>query len=155
MKKTTLSNQKPLFFILFLTLIFFVLDQWSKLWAADQLQTPLFLTSWFRLNLEKNIGIAFSIPIPYPLLIFLNFTFFTLLIIYLIPRIKLQLPLVQFAIALLSAGAIGNLFDRLRLGYVIDFISIGQFAVFNLADSFITVSVFLLLIFYDKIKRTN
>jgi signal peptidase II len=56
-------------------------------------------------------------------------------------------------IALLAAGAMGNLIDRIRLGYVIDFISVGSFPVFNFADSFITVAIFLLLLFYDKIKR--
>jgi signal peptidase II len=43
-------------------------------------------------------------------------------------------------------GSIGNLIDRLTLGYVVDFVAVGRFPVFNLADSCVTVSVILLLI---------
>jgi signal peptidase II len=44
------------------------------------------------------------------------------------------------------AGATGNLIDRLYRGYVTDFVSIGRFPVFNLADSCITMGVVVLLI---------
>lgn len=52
--------------------------------------------------------------------------------------------LLQLALALITAGAIGNLTDRIRLGYVIDFIAIGTWPKFNLADSCITAAVVLL-----------
>ena len=48
--------------------------------------------------------------------------------------------------ALMVGGSIGNLIDRLTLGYVVDFVAVGRFPVFNLADSCVTVSVILLLI---------
>jgi signal peptidase II len=43
-------------------------------------------------------------------------------------------------------GAVGNLIDRLTIGYVVDFVSVGQFPVFNVADSSITVGVAILLV---------
>ncbi len=49
-------------------------------------------------------------------------------------------------LALKVCGSIGNLIDRLYLGYVVDFVAVGRFPVFNLADSCVTVSVILLLI---------
>lgn len=52
--------------------------------------------------------------------------------------------LLQLALSLITAGAIGNLADRIRLGYVVDFIAIGTWPKFNLADSCITVAVVLL-----------
>ncbi len=52
----------------------------------------------------------------------------------------------RICLALIVGGSIGNLIDRLTLGYVVDFVAVGRFPVFNLADSCVTVSVFLLLI---------
>ena len=56
---------------------------------------------------------------------------------------------------MITAGGIGNLIDRVRLNYVVDFIyfSLIDFPVFNVADIYVTVSMFLLLIlvlFYYK-----
>ena len=52
----------------------------------------------------------------------------------------------RICLALMVGGSIGNLIDRLTLGYVVDFVAVGRFPVFNLADSCVTVSVILLLI---------
>ncbi len=52
----------------------------------------------------------------------------------------------RICLALMVGGSIGNLIDRLTLGYVVDFVAVGSFPVFNLADSCVTVSVILLLI---------
>jgi len=58
----------------------------------------------------------------------------------------------KIALSLIAGGAVGNLIDRIRFGEVIDFLDfyIGQYhwPAFNIADSAITVGVFLLLIFY-------
>jgi len=59
-----------------------------------------------------------------------------------------QSPIVVRAAAgLLLGGAIGNLLDRVRLGYVVDFIDLGWFPVFNLADSSIVLGVAALFLF--------
>ena len=52
----------------------------------------------------------------------------------------------RICLALMVGGSIGNLIDRLTLGYVVDFVAVGRFPVCNLADSCVTVSVVLLLI---------
>jgi signal peptidase II len=52
----------------------------------------------------------------------------------------------QRAMALILGGAIGNLIDRIRLGYVIDFIDLHVWPVFNVGDSAITIGVVLLLL---------
>jgi signal peptidase II len=49
------------------------------------------------------------------------------------------------AIGLISGGALGNLFDRVRLGHVVDFLSVGPWPNFNIADSAITVGVLILV----------
>jgi signal peptidase II len=49
------------------------------------------------------------------------------------------------AIGLISGGALGNLLDRVRLGHVVDFLSLGPWPNFNIADSAITVGVLALI----------
>src|ERR1700736_6639280 len=55
-------------------------------------------------------------------------------------------PFVHVAFALIFGGAVGNIIDRLRFGYVHDFIDLRVWPVFNVADSAITVGVLLLLV---------
>ncbi len=57
-----------------------------------------------------------------------------------------QHPLAAAAIALVVGGALGNVIDRIFRGYVVDFVAVGEFPRFNLADSAITVGVLLLLV---------
>jgi signal peptidase II len=67
-------------------------------------------------------------------------------ILFYFPRIPREQILARFALALQLGGATGNLLDRLQHGPVIDFISVGNFAVFNVADSCITVGAVLLIV---------
>lgn len=53
-------------------------------------------------------------------------------------------PLIAVSIGLLVGGALGNVIDRVRLGYVVDFIAVGIWPKFNLADSAVTIGVALL-----------
>lgn len=55
--------------------------------------------------------------------------------------------LVMWALALLVGGALGNLFDRIRLGYVVDFIDFRFWPVFNIADTGIVIGALLLLLY--------
>ena len=54
--------------------------------------------------------------------------------------------LLQIAISLQLSGAFGNIVDRIRLGSVTDFIDVGSWPVFNIADSCISVGMFLLIL---------
>jgi len=60
----------------------------------------------------------------------------------------------SYAIAMILAGAIGNLIDRIRLGAVVDFIDFHVWPVFNIADSFITIGTALLVWRLLKQKRS-
>jgi len=89
-----------------------------------------------------NKNIAFGIAIPN----FLFWVFWIVIIFYLSFLIyrKYQAPEAKFYVLIL-AGAFGNIIDRLRLGCITDFIDLKFWPVFNLADSFITIGVLLLL----------
>ncbi len=75
----------------------------------------------------------------------LAFVIIGLILIY-FPRIPEEDFFFRLALTLQMAGAAGNLIDRLYRGYVTDFISVGRFPVFNVADSCITMGVVVLLI---------
>ena len=68
-----------------------------------------------------------------------------LAIIYYFPRVPAADWPLRLAMSLQLAGAIGNLIDRITIGHVVDFISVGTFPVFNVADSSITIGVFVLI----------
>jgi signal peptidase II len=70
----------------------------------------------------------------------------SLVIIYYYPRVTASDWALRIAMGMQLGGAVGNLIDRFRFGYVVDFVSVGNFAVFNVADSSITVGVVILLL---------
>ena len=59
----------------------------------------------------------------------------------------------RIALAMQMGGALGNLIDRIRFGPVTDFIAVGSFPVFNVADASITVGVGILLLFLWILER--
>ena len=69
-----------------------------------------------------------------------------LAIIYYFPRVPAEDWTLRLAMSLQLGGAVGNLIDRLTQGHVTDFISVGNFPVFNIADSSISVGVAVLIL---------
>lgn len=76
-------------------------------------------------------------------------------IIYFYPRIPDSDWALRIALAMQAGGALGNLVDRITIGHVTDFVSVGNFPVFNVADSSITLGVVVLLIglYIDERRR--
>ncbi len=137
-------------------LLVIVLDQWSKLWASSNLvyRVPEAVTGWFDLMLAHNSGAAFS---------FLAGAggwqrwFFAVVAIAVsaglsvwIVRMRQGSWWLVLGLGAILGGGLGNLIDRLRFGYVVDFISVHYrdwyFPAFNLADSAITFGVALLIL---------
>ncbi len=128
------------------------IDQWTKAWVQHNLSlgeswTPFpSLLPFARILHWENAGASFGM--------FQNaggiFTVLAVIvagmIVFYFPRIQRGEWLLRLAMGLQLGGALGNLIDRLRFGSVTDFISVGNFAVFNVADSAITAGVVLLLL---------
>ncbi|WP_419418846.1 signal peptidase II [Legionella sp. D16C41] len=145
---------------LFLSLIVVIIDQLTKFWAATQLMPyqPEPLMPMLNFTLAYNTGAAFS---------FLSnaggwqrwlFALFSLLmsailLVWLL-RTPKHLKLQLVGISLILGGAIGNLYDRAIVGYVVDFIQVYYknfyWPVFNIADSAICIGAFFLLIDLSK-----
>ncbi|MEW6446628.1 MAG: signal peptidase II [Bacillota bacterium] len=124
-----------------------LLDQLSKLLVANYLFRPLVLLPGLAvLRHVQNPGAAFGLFAQRNL--FLILAGFLLVLIFLLAynRIR-QAPLFWRAGAgLILGGTLGNLLDRLRLGHVVDFIDLGFWPVFNLADIAITCGVGIIIL---------
>lgn len=147
-------KRKTLIAILGGIFILVAADLLTKAYAADNFATnPLQILPFFRLIYVQNTGIAWSIAIPQLILIPLNLVLLAAIPFYMLKYLDLTLKISKISLCLIVAGAIGNLVDRLAFGHVRDFISIGWWPIFNLADSFLCIGIFLILVFYGKIKR--
>jgi signal peptidase II len=139
-----------------LSVVVVIVDQLAKLWATMTLQygVPKIMLPVFNFTLQHNTGAAFS---------FLHDAggwqrwFFSAIAIVVgigiaiwMARLKRGQTLLMASLALILGGALGNVVDRLRFGYVVDFISVHYaeyyFPAFNVADSAITIGAGLLLL---------
>ncbi len=140
---------------LIVSFLLVLLDQWSKHLAVTHLKgqpdIPL-IKGVFELSYLENSGMAWGL-LAGGRWLFLAGTFFILaLIIYAFIKAPLtrRYRLLRMVLAGLSAGAAGNLIDRLFHGYVVDFFSfcLINFPIFNVADCYVVVSGILFLILF-------
>jgi signal peptidase II len=128
-----------------------VLDQLSKAWLVGQLQPGArrsVIGDWLRIVHGQNDGAIFGLFRDQALLFGLVSIGVVGLIVW-YHRAAGRHILISIALGLLLGGAIGNMIDRFRLGYVIDWVDAGigdwRFYTFNVADSAVTGAVLLLL----------
>jgi len=133
-----------------------IIDQISKRLIINNLVDKKIelISNFFYFDLYLNKGIAFSLPINgaiFPILILSILIFF--IYKYGNKYINFNFKLSPILIALILGGAISNIIDRFLYGAVVDFISISKFPVFNIADSCISVSAVLIIVFQKKIFK--
>jgi signal peptidase II len=152
--------------LLFFSGVIIGLDQWTKALVRQNIPIggiwmPLeWLQPYARIVHWYNSGAAFGLFQNGSLVFATLAVVVILLIIYYFPQIPDNDWTFRIAMILQMAGAAGNLIDRIILeGKVTDFISIGKFAVFNIADASITVGVIVLLlgalVKERKMKKNN
>ena len=128
-------------------LIILFLDQLSKSIVIRNLnanQSIPIIKGLLYVTFVRNRGAAFGI-LKNQLPLFIFTALFAVVLIFLVISKKRQRPLIlNISLGLILAGAIGNLIDRLFLGYVVDFIDFRIWPVFNIADSAITIGAVLL-----------
>jgi signal peptidase II len=129
-----------------------ILDQWTKAIIRTNLNfgdvwSPFeWLTPYARIVHWYNTGVAFGMFQDKNLLFSILVFVISLAILIFYPKLTEDDWFLRIALSLQLGGSIGNLIDRLTVGHVTDFISIGNFPVFNIADSCITVGAFIMII---------
>ena len=149
---------KALFF--FLSIVFVILgDQWAKLCVLEHFElgeSIKLIEGFFSLTYVRNTGAAFgflasanpSFRVPF----FLIVPIIAMVVLgFLYRDLPKDARWRATALGLVSGGAVGNLIDRVRLGYVVDFLdfhwkNVYYFPAFNIADSAICVGVAILLL---------
>ena len=138
------------------------LDQLTKWLAVTYLQGNPSFPIWkdvLHFTYVENRGAAFGMLSEHRWVFMIVSTVTILgLLVYLF-RFAPKSRIARYSLAMIIGGGIGNMIDRLALGYVIDFIdfTLIDFAVFNVADSFVTVGAFLLMgyMIWDTIMETK
>lgn len=149
-------SNKMAFAWLTMSAVILALDWWTKGLATESLTLyrPVEITSWLNMTLAHNYGAAFSFLSDaggWQRWLFTGLaSVVTIVLIVWLFRLPVEEKVTGAALGLIIGGAVGNLFDRVYLGYVVDFIDVyyktWHWPAFNLADSAITGGVILLLI---------
>ena len=148
---------------LFLSAVVIIIDQLTKYAVVHHLgpqQLPLL--SFLNISLAYNSGASFSFLHNaggwqrYALSAIALLV--SVYIVYYLRKMQPVLLLPAMGLSLILGGAIGNVIDRIRLGYVVDFVDFHiktwHFATFNMADSAISVGAVLLLISFLKTEKS-
>ena len=152
---------------LWLSVLVLVIDQASKYYFENTLslyQQIIVIPGYFSWTLAYNTGAAFSFLADSSgwqrwLFALIAVVVSAVLVVWL-KRLGRDETWLAVALALVLGGALGNLYDRIALGHVIDFIFVHwrneyRFPAFNVADSAITVGAIMLALDMFKSKKTG
>ena len=124
------------------------LDQFTKLIIRSGLSEgesiPL-IRNVFHISLVHNTGAVFGLFRHQTLILTGISILMFVVILFLYRRIAASVRILRVGFALIAGGSLGNLIDRLRFGYVVDFLDFRVWPVFNIADSAITAGAILVL----------
>lgn len=133
-----------------ITLILLSVDQFSKYIIRQKMslaESIPIIKSVFHITYVENRGIAFGL-FPQGSSLFIVISLIIILVIIFFERKKVIKSLKErFCLGLILGGALGNLIDRLRFGFVIDFLDFRIWPVFNLADSGVCIGGILMVFF--------
>ncbi len=124
-------------------------DAWSPWpWLAPYARIVHWMNTGAAFGMFQNFNLVFSILA----------VVVSIAILYYFPRVPREEWPLRLAMGMQLGGAIGNLIDRVTQGYVTDFVSVGNFAVFNVADASISVGVAVLILgvwFMEQSQKKN
>ena len=132
--------------------IIIVADQITKYLVRINIPMGLMWSPWAwlapyaRIVHWKNTGAAFGMFQNFNVVFTILAVLVSIAILYYFPRVPREEWPLRLAMGMQLGGAMGNLIDRLTQGYVTDFVSVGTFAVFNIADASISVGVVVLIL---------
>lgn len=149
-------------FLIVLSIFFFLVDLISKIVIENLLylgQSIKVINNFFSITYVRNTGAAFNILSEHTwLLVVISFLIIILIGVYIYknkPKTKIE----YISYSMILGGAIGNLYDRVVNGYVIDFLDFNifgyEYPIFNLSDSFIFIGVVILIIYMWRWKNAD
>lgn len=148
--------------IIYLSIILLIIDQLSKILIIKYIDinhSMELIKNFFYLTYTHNEGAAFSILTGQRLFLILIAVIILIILFNYLKKNKVEGKIDRLAFSLIIGGSLGNLFDRIVRGYVVDFLDFKifgyNFPVFNLADTFIVIGVLLLLITLTRKEHNN
>ena len=146
------SKIKKYYLLVGIAAIIIVLDQITKSLVRVNLALGASWSPWewlmpyARIVHWSNTGASFGMFQGFGMVFTILSLIVAAVIVYYYPRVPMEEWPLRIAMGMQLGGALGNLIDRVTRGEVTDFISVGNFAVFNIADASISVGVVVLLI---------
>lgn len=131
-----------------------IADQLSKQWVLATLgpepesREIMLAGDWLSFLYVRNTGVAFGLfQNASSIFIFTSLLITLAIILAYVWYLPNRLGWLQVCVGLIVGGAIGNVIDRIQYGYVVDFIKVGWWPIFNIADSAVTVGITMLALF--------
>ncbi|QYN43415.1 lipoprotein signal peptidase [Gilliamella sp. ESL0441] len=156
-----MKKENGLYWLIISTIVFFV-DIASKFWILTKfnLYESINVLPFFSITYVQNIGAAFSIFEGQRWMLAAVALLISGAIVYILYRNKRQQKLENFSLSLILGGALGNLFDRLYHGFVVDFLDVNfgswHYPTFNIADCAICIGIGLFILSsYKKPQKTE
>ncbi len=158
------SNSKFFYINLIIIISIFILDRVTKLYVIylDKINSgsEIYLSKYLNIYLIWNEGIAFGLFTFDEKNLYNYLTIFILIIVvFILFWIIKSKGIQKYALSMISGGALGNLFDRILYRAVPDFIDLHinnfHWFIFNIADIFITIGVFLMILSEFTVKDRN
>lgn len=150
-------KSKKLILLYSIILVFFIFDRGVKKYFLlyPEYSIHISWTDAVYFHFVKNFGIAFSINLYSPLLIAI--TVFAIILLCIVLEYSLRKNNVFYitGASLILLGAVSNLYDRIIYGYVVDYIDVLFFSVFNVADAMITMGIIIIFLseIFNKDKK--
>lgn len=134
----------------FLIPLIILFDQITKIIAENYLVNNS-IDIWFiKLTYTENTGMAFGMFQDNSFLLGIISSIIVSILFFIREHYtkKLKSILLELGMVFIISGALGNIFDRLRVGYVVDIFYVPYFSIFNIADSFVSIGGVLLAIYF-------
>ncbi|OGF25452.1 hypothetical protein A2331_05350 [Candidatus Falkowbacteria bacterium RIFOXYB2_FULL_34_18] len=150
---TKKNSTQKIAIIIFIAIFCVSIDRFLKILSSVYLKPTYIIENILQFNFAKNYFIAFSIPFT-GLILNITITSILLFLIYhLVTVLKENKIIYSSCLIFIILGTMSNLFDRLKYGYVIDYIDLKYFTVFNIADSMIVCAAACLILIILKEKK--
>jgi signal peptidase II len=137
----------------FLIPLIILFDQITKILGEEYLVNNSIDIWFFKLTYTENTGMAFGMFQDNSFLLGV-ISSIIVSILFIIREIYVKkIKSKYLGLIFIISGAMGNIFDRLRIGYVVDIFYVPYFSIFNVADSFVTIGGILLAIYFLRSNK--